>query len=584
MTDRGTMQRRRFGRETSGAGMTAYTSTPSNAPARPGRPVPWGGVLLAAVAAVSWAYLGMVGAAALGLHLLGADTAGSLGPMTAAVVAMAVGGKVVPSGDVAVFGLGGAGGAGRLELMPLGVGLIGALLLAWVFLRSLRGAGLTVPGGELAARAGAVVVLFVTLLGALAWAGEDTIALDGAPLGGDKGGGLTDGLPGIGDLGGGLGDGLQDLIDAKASVSFHVATGRSLLGGLLWVLVVLLLALLSSRRTPLPPALEGLHRVVRPAASALRWVLLLAVAAGCAAAGYAAVTGDEPGRIAGAALLGAPNGVWLAVPLGLFVSWRGTATGELAKVLPDPLDRLLSTSAEEPVAPARLAEYDQRVWLLTVAAALMMLAAGALAAARTPRWGATRAGYAGRCAVRLGLVTAVAFPLLVWVTGVSVDAGVSVFGFDAVGAGIDLHGSLPLAFLLGAVWGALAGGAGALLALATGTAGRRVSPYALRRAAEAAAGESSSRTYPGIAYQPGPYVPSPGYGPPDTGPNPYRQPPQGPAPQGQAPHGPPPRGQAPHSARTVTGAPLPPPPGPPPGPPGPPREGPPPPGAPGGRR
>lgn len=550
------MQRRRFGRETSGAGMTAYTSTPSNAPARPGRPVPWGGVLLAAVAAVSWAYLGMVGAAALGLHLLGADTAGSLGPMTAAVVAMAVGGKVVPSGDVAVFGLGGAGGAGRLELMPLGVGLIGALLLAWVFLRSLRGAGLTVPEGELAARAGAVVVLFVTLLGALAWAGEDTIALDGAALGGDKGGGLTDGLPGIGDLGGGLGDGLQDLIDAKASVSFHVATGRSLLGGLLWVLVVLLLALLSSRRTPLPPALEGLHRAVRPAASALRWVLLLAVAAGCAAAGYAAVTGDEPGRIAGAALLGAPNGVWLAVPLGLFVSWRGTATGELAKVLPDPLDRLLSTSAEEPVTPARLAEYDQRVWLLTVAAALMMLAAGALAAARTPRWGTTRAGYAGRCAIRLGLVTAVAFPLLVWVTGVSVDAGVSVFGFDAVGAGIDLHGSLPLAFLLGAVWGALAGGAGALLALATGTAGRRVSPYALRRAAEAAAGESSSRTYPGIAYQPGPYVPSPGYGPPDTGPNPYRQPPQGPAPQGQAPHGPPPRGQAPHSARTVTGAPL----------------------------
>ncbi|MEU1620587.1 streptophobe family protein [Streptomyces sp. NPDC005722] len=573
--------------------MTAYTSTPSNAPARP---VPWGGVLLSAIAAVSWAYLGMVGAAALGLHLLGADTAGSLGPMTAAVVAMAVGGKVVPSGDVAVFGLGGAGGEGRLDLMPLGVGLVGALLLSWVFLRSLRGAGLTVPGGELAARAGAVVALFVALLGALAWAGEDTIALDGAALGGDKGGGLTDGLPGIGDLGGGLGDGLQDLIDAKASVSFHVATGRTLLGGLLWVLVVLLLALLTSRRSPLPPALEPLHRVVRPAASALRWVLLLAVLAGCAAAGYAAVTGDEPGRIAGAALLGAPNGVWLAVPLGLFVSWRGTATGELAKVLPDPLDRLLSTSVQEPVTPARLAEYDQRVWLLTLAAALMMLAAGALAAARTPLWGSTRAGFAGRCALRLGLVTALAFPLLVWVTGVSVDAGVSVFGFDAVGAGVDLHGSLPLAFLLGAAWGAAAGGAGALLALLTGTAGRRVSPYALRRAAEAAAGESSSRTYPGIAYQPGPYLPSPGYGPPDAGPNPYRQPPHGRAPHGQAPQGPPngapPQGRGPHSARTVTGAPLPPPPGPPPGPPpvpppgpppGPSRGGPPP-GAPGGRR
>jgi hypothetical protein len=572
MTDQGTMHRRRFGRETSGAGMTAYTSTPSTAPARrPGRPVPWGGVLLSAVAAVSWAYLGMVGTAALGLHLLGADTAGSLGPMTAAVVAMAVGGKVVPSGDVAVFGLDGAGGAGRLDLMPLGVGLVGALLLAWVFLRSLRGAGLTIPAGELAARAGAVVVLFVALLGALAWAGEDTIAIDGAALGADKGGGgLVDQLPGIGDIGGGLGDGLQDLIDAKASVSFHVATGRSLLGGLLWVVAVLLLALLTSRRTPLPPALEALHRVVRPAASALRWVLLLAVVAGCAAAGYAAATGDEPGRIAGAALLGAPNGVWLAVPLGLFVPWRGTATGELAKLLPDPLDRLLSTSVEEPVTPARLAEYDQRVWLLTVAVALMMLAAGALAAARTPQWGSTRAGFAGRCAVRLGAVTAVAFPLLVWLTGVSVNAGISVFGFDAVGAGVDLHGSLPLALLLGAAWGAVAGGAGALLALATGTAGRRVSPYALQRTAEAAAGENVARTYPGIAYQPGPYIPSPGYGPPDAGPNPYQQPPPG---------------EAPHSARTVAGVPLPPPPGPPPAPrPGPSHEGPPPPGAPGGRR
>lgn len=555
--------------------MTAYTSTPSNPPARA---VPWGGALLSAVAAVSWAYLGMAASAALGLHLLGADTAGSLGPMTAAVVAMAVGGKVVPSGGVAVFGLGGSAGEARLDLMPLGVGLVGALLLSWVFLRSLRrGAGLTVSGGELAVRAGAVVVLFVGLLGALAWAGQDTVALDGARLGGDGGGGPADGIAGLGDIGGGLGDGLRDLIAAKASVSFHVATGRTLVGGLLWALAVLLLALLTSRRTPLPPAAEGLHRVVRPAASAVRWGLLLAVVAGCAAAAYAAVTGGQPGRITGAALLGAPNGVWLAVPLGLFVSWRGTATGELAKALPDPLDRLLSSSVEEPVTPVRLAEYDQRVWLLTAAAALMMLAAGALAAARTPLWGATRARYAGLCAVRLGSVSAVAFPLLVWVTGVSVNAGVSVFGVDAVGAGVDLRGSLPMAFLAGAAWGALAGGAGALLALLTGTAGRRVSPYALRRAAEAAAGESSARTYPGIAYRPGPYVPSPGYGPPDAGPNPYRQPPR--------PAGP------------VTGAPLPPqppsPPSPPPPPPGPPppgpprgpsREGPPPPGPPGGRR
>ncbi|MFF3562827.1 streptophobe family protein [Streptomyces sp. NPDC002574] len=573
--------------------MTTYTSTPpSAAPPHPPRAIPWGSVLLSAIAAVSWAYLAMVGVAALGLHLLGADTAGSLGPMTAAVVAMAVGGKVSPSGDVAVFGLDGAGAAGALDVMPLGVGLVGALLLAWIFLRSLRRAGMTVPAGELVARAGTVTVLFVALLGVLGWAGEDTIAIDGAALGGGKsggGGGLIDQLPGIGDIGGGLGDGLQDLIDAKASVSFHVDTGRSLLGGLLWVLAVLLLTLLASRRTPLPRGLEAVHTAVRPAASALRWVLLLAVVAGYAAAGYAAATGDEPKRIAGAALLGAPNGVWLAVPLGLFVSWKGTATGELAKVLPDPLDRLLTGKTHEPVTMGRLAELDHRVWLLTVAVALMMLAAGALAAARTPLRGASRAGYAGRCALSLGAVTALAFLLLVQLTGVSVDAGLSVFGFDAVGAGIDLHGSMPLALLLGAAWGAAAGGAGALLALATGTAGRRVSPYVPAgtgtgaatprpphpvRAPVAPPGpvgpQDSGRTYPGIAYEPGPYLPSPDYQPHEEEPNPYKQSPPS---------------DAPHSARTVTGMPLPPPPGPPPGrPPGPPPQNPPPPGAPGRRR
>ncbi len=76
---------------------------------------------------------------------------------------------------------------------------------------------------------------------------------------------------------------------------------------------------------------------MRPAASALVTVLLVAVvAAGLAAAAYAAIGDDHPKRIAGAALLGAPNGVWLGIPLGLFVPWDGEATGELSKLLPTP--------------------------------------------------------------------------------------------------------------------------------------------------------------------------------------------------------------------------------------------------------
>ena len=118
--------------------------------------LPWGDILLSSIAAVSWALIGMAGTAALGLHLLEADSAASLGPMTAAVVALAAGGSVTPSGDVSAFGLTGAEAATAIEITPLGVSLVGALLMSWFFLRSLRAAGAVISPSELLARAGAV--------------------------------------------------------------------------------------------------------------------------------------------------------------------------------------------------------------------------------------------------------------------------------------------------------------------------------------------------------------------------------------------------------------------------------------------
>ncbi|MFF7157289.1 streptophobe family protein [Streptomyces sp. NPDC008139] len=514
------------------------------------RTTPWTSVMLAAVASVSWAFLAMAGTAALALHLLGADTAGSLGPMTAAVVAMAVGGKVRPGGDVGAFGLSGSQTQGAIGIAPLGVALVGALLLSWVFLRSLRRAGPTVGVGELAARVVTTAVLFLAVLGGLAWAGQDTVAIDGAALGPSKGttDDLLSKLPGVGKISGGLTDGLQGLIQTKASITFQVATGRTLAGGLVWVLGVLLIALLASRRTPLPAGWEGAHRAVRPAVSALTVVMVVAVLAGDAAACYAALTGDEPGRIMGAALIGAPNGVWLAVPLGLFVPWKGQASGPLTSFLPDPVDKLLAGGSGKTITPGALAELDGRVWLLPVAIAVMMLLAGALAATRTPLDGATKGGFVGRCAVRLGLVTAVALPLLSHLSKVKVNANLSVFGFDAVGAGVDLHGSLPLGLLLGAVWGAGMGAVGALLALATGAAGQQVAALARPgrgalpdtgdgaydsggpapgaeegvHVSASAGGDDAGRTYPELAYRAGPYLPSPVYRPEDgEEPNPY---------------------------------------------------------------
>lgn len=369
-----------------------------------GAKVPWTDVLLASVAAVSWAFAGMAGTAALGLHLLGADTAGSLGPMTAAVVALGAGGAVRPSGDVSVFGLSGAEAHTAIEITPLGVSLVGALLLSWFFLRSLRAAGVVVALAELLARVGAVLVLFTGLMGVLAWAGHDVVTLDGDVLGpsrlpGGGGGGLE--IPGLGDVGdiGGaeLPDRIGDLIHAKAAVGFTVDTAPTLLGGLGWAAGVLLVALLASRRTPLPRGWEAVHRVVRPAASALVTVLLVAVAAGLAAAAYAAVGDDHPRRIAGAALLGAPNGVWLGVPLGLFVPWEGGATGALTHVLPHPLDDLLGAGTDRAVTVARLADLDDRVWLLPVGAALLMLLAGVLTGVRVPGARVPGRGRGCRC-------------------------------------------------------------------------------------------------------------------------------------------------------------------------------------------
>ncbi|MFF3851444.1 streptophobe family protein [Streptomyces sp. NPDC002328] len=481
--------------------------------------MPWLDVLVCAIAAVSWALIGMAGTAALGLHLLGADTAGSLGPMTAAVVALGAGGSVTPSGDVSAFGLTGAEATTAIEITPLGVSLVGALLLSWFFLRSLRTAGVVIAPAELLARAGAVVALFTATMGGLAWAGHDVITIDGGSLGlddlpggGGAGGGGVGGveIPGLGelgDIGGLLPDRLGDLVDARAAVGFGVDTAPTLLGGLGWSAGVLLIALLASRRTPLPRGWEAVHRVVRPAVSAVVTVLLVAVAAGFAAAAYAAVGDDHPRRIAGAALLGAPNGVWLGIDLGLLVPWHGHATGALTNALPAPLDDLLTPGTDRPVTLGRLAELDSRVWLLGVATAVLMLLAGVLTAVRMPGgaggvgaggwgaggWGAGGpgsvgsgaggrgsgvVGFVGRCALGLGVATAVALPLLAWLTDVSVDASLSVLGFDAFGAGVDLHGHLGMALLLGAAWGTGAGAVGALLARATGAAGGRATALA----------------------------------------------------------------------------------------------------------
>ncbi|MGW6576291.1 streptophobe family protein [Streptomyces sp. NPDC054945] len=432
------------------------------------RRIRWGDVLLSAVATVGWSLIVMAGVAGAGLHLLGADAAaagadagtdagaaqGSLGAMTAAAVVLAVGGTVTPSGDVSVLGVTGAGAETSLDVLPLGVSLAGALVLALLFLRSLR-AG--VGHGETAARVAVLAALFVATAGALAWAGHDAVTLDGTlPLPRTP---AKVEIPGIGDIGGLLPDRVGDLIETRTRVGFSVELGPTLLGAGLWVLAVLALALLVSRRGPAAAAR------LRPVVSAVVAMLLVAVAAGWAAAVWAALGDDHPRRVLGGALLGAPNGSWLGVLLGLFVPVRGQVTGAPARLLPDPLDDLVAGPARDPVTVARLAEYDGRIWLLVAGAALLLLYTGVLAAVRTPARGVLG------CAARLSAATGVTLAVLVWLTGFSAGgrpggaggASLAVPGVDAVDAGVELRGDVLYALLLGALWGAVAGAAGAAL-------------------------------------------------------------------------------------------------------------------------
>ncbi|MFB7787978.1 streptophobe family protein [Streptomyces vinaceus] len=473
------------------------------------RRIRWGDAVLSGIAATGWALVTMAAVAALGLRLLGADAAGgSLGAMTAAVVVLAIGGTVTPSGDVSVLGGTGPGATSSLEVMPLGVGLAGALVLARVFLRSVRTGA---PRGELAARAGVVAALLVAAAGGLARAGHDVVTLDGPRLPATAPPKVV--VPGIGDIGGLLPDRVGDLIDGRARVGFSVEAGPTLLGAGVWALSVLAVALLASRRGP------AAFARLRPAVSALVTALLVAVVAALAAAVWAAAGDGHPGRVLGAALLGAPNGAWTGVLLGLLVPFDGRVTGTPALLLPDPLDDLLGAAARGPVTVGRLAEYDGRLWLLVAGAASLLLCAGVLAAVRTPGRGIAQ------CAVRLSAVTGVVLAALALLTRVSVGgpaagaggSSLPVPGADALDAGVELRGDVLYALLLGAVWGAVAGGAGALLA---------------RRRRPAVQGPVPGAGWPGGAGAgaggAAPDAPARPYRPPPGAPYPYPRPGDGP--------------------------------------------------------
>ncbi|WP_053852689.1 streptophobe family protein [Streptomyces sp. NRRL B-24085] len=390
-----------------------------------------------ALVTVLVAVIVMSAVAALGLWAAGAADLPDHGfpRVVAATVVTAVGGTVRLSG-----GAGGlADSAAGLTVIPLSVTLTGALVSGAGFLRPLRHRAVA-GGRELAGWAARIALLWLLSLLALAFAARQTFRLS---VGDDT----------LNDLG--------DLFGVSPEVGFTADVPRTLLFGLLWMAGVLVLALLVSRRAPLPGRLLRLQESVRPAAHAMVVLLLAHVVLGTLIALVVAVTRGHAPETLAVILLGMPNLVWLALTIGLGATWNGRVDGPFGLPMPHLLDEVLRSSDTATLNLRTLAEHDGRVWWLVVVEAVLLLSVAFLAAVRSPA-----RVRAWQHAVHLAVGLALTVLMICLMGRISAHYGLSVLGIGDLGGGLTgelfLEPELWRAVALGALWGLAAGFLGAL--------------------------------------------------------------------------------------------------------------------------
>lgn len=395
-----------------------------------------------ALAAVLAGLVSMGVVAALGLWAAGAAELpdNAFPRVVAATVVTAVGGTVELSGDAGGLAESDAG----LTVVPLSVTLVGALVVAAGFLRPLRHRAVT-GAGELAGWAARIAVLWLGGLLALSYAARQTFSLSLDDLGEDA----------LGDLG--------DVFGISPEVGFTTDVPATVFFGLLWLAGVLALALLVSRGAPLPGRLLRFQESVRPAAYAMVVLLLAWVALGVVIGLIVAATHGHAVETLAVVLLGLPNLVWLALTIGLGVTWNGHVEGPFGLPMPHVLDEVLRGQYDAELNLSTLAEYDSRVWWLVAVDSALLLAVAFVMAMRSPaRMRAWQ--HAVHMAVALGLTV-----LMICLVGrISAHYGLSVLGIGDLGG--DLGGELFLkaevwtAFGLALLWGLIAGFLGGLLA------------------------------------------------------------------------------------------------------------------------
>lgn len=392
-----------------------------------------------ALVAVLTGLVAMAVVAALGLLAAGASDLpdNAFVQVVAAVVVMAVGGSVDVVGDAGFLGQTDA----DVAVLPLTVTLVGALLVAAGFLRPLRHRAVA-GARELALWAARVAVLWLLALLGLSFLARKRFTVG---LGGGA----------IGDIG--------ELLDATPEVGFETDVPLTLLFGLLWLAGLLFLALVVSRKAPLPARLLRFQESVRPAAFAMVVLLLAYVALGVVVGLVVAVVRGHTAETFAVILLGLPNLVWTAFTVGLGASWEGRVDGPFGLPMPHVLDQVLRTPDLSTLNLRTLADYDGRVWWLLVIAAVLVLAAAFLMAARSPA--RVRAWqHALHMAVALAL-TVLAVSLL---ASTSAHYGLSLLGIGDLGGGLSGQVSLKPRLWTGlgfaVLWGLVAGFLGSLLA------------------------------------------------------------------------------------------------------------------------
>lgn len=377
-----------------------------------------GGVAAAA------ALLAMAGTAAAGLFLLDAGRLAGLDALAAAVVALGVGGSVefsaVPASGLPFAMQGG------INVMPLGVSLVGGVVLGLLLRRGRSG---------LFVRGAAAAAAFAAGIGGVTQLARGTVTVP-LPDGESAAGG---GLGGFACLAGttaaraglpfGAGQSV-DMLDAEFSVALWptlpVAAG--------WALVVVGLCWLAAR---FQAAAVGLRAVLWPVGAIAPVCLLAAWAFGGVAA-------------AGVVLLVLPLAVFGALPLGLGVPWTVSSTGVLS----------CAVEGIEPLTGVGLlSPGGSLVWISAAA----LLSCGVLVAARTDRRVGPGLRRATVVAVRLATVAGAVLSLMTLLSRASVDLGINAFGSSLPVLDAQLAANPLLTLGAGLAGGAVAGFVASLL-------------------------------------------------------------------------------------------------------------------------